>query len=286
MFYKRTCHQKDCIKKIDLHVHTTASDGKYSTKEIIELANVYNISYLAITDHDTVYGIPQEKIYGHTEIIPGIEFSTTLDDREIHILGYYIDINNPGILTEIENLKYARENRMEKIVEKINEIGIDITSKEVRDIAKGGNIGRPHIGLLLVKKGIVNSLDEAFEKYLDKGKPGFVPRYKLSPFAAIKLIKEAKGVAILAHPGLGFPENEFHDMIKCGLCGIEVYHPAHDDKTIDLYLKLAKKHKLIVTGGSDFHGYNDEDWSNLGNTNISEKTIIQLKKISGQYCEI
>lgn len=281
MYYKRTYLAKKGRRKIDLHVHTNASDGKYTIDEIIYLANKHHISYLAITDHDTIAGIPDNNVYGNLEIIPGIELSTVLDEQEVHILGFYIDKNEPNLLAEVNILTNARKMRMNQMIEKANDLGFSITIEDVERIAEDGSLGRPHIGLVMVKKGIVNSLDEAFNKYLNRGKPCFVPRYKLSPNRAIQIITAAHGAAVLAHPGLGFPKNNIDDMIKAGLTGIEVYHPSHDMKANQYFLTLAQENDLIITGGSDFHGHNDEDWLYFGNMRVPEDSIKRLKKVSG-----
>lgn len=266
--------------KIDLHVHTTASDGSYSPRNLVALARSKGIDCLAITDHDTTYGLSEAleagKEYG-MEIIPGIELSTVQENTEIHVLGYYIDPQNLPFQETLDRLVEARDGRARRIVEKLNDLGYPIEFSEVRSKAPHGTMGRPHVALVMMDHGIIRSIDEGFDKYLSPGCPAYVPRMRLTPLEAIHLIKEAGGVPVLAHPGLGCPKVLLTDFVRNGLEGIEVFYPKHSHDEIDYYYYQCKNFNLIMTGGSDFHGHNPEDTAILGNIQVPAETIERLK---------
>ncbi|KXG75816.1 PHP domain-containing protein [Thermotalea metallivorans] len=242
---------------IDMHVHSTASDGVLSPSEIIHWAVRLGLKGVAITDHDTVDGIQEAIVaareYDHFIFIPGIEFSTQQDDHEIHILGYFIDHLHQDILQLTEKIKEDRLQRGIKMIKKLAEIGYEVTFEEVLSLSQDGVVGRPHIGRLLVKKGYVASVQEAFDKLLDKGKAAYVERFKLTPYDAIDTIKKGKGIPVLAHPGLIDRKVNILDIIRNGIQGIEVYHSKHGEADTAYCLNLAKNHGLLVTGGSDYH---------------------------------
>lgn len=263
--------------KIELHVHTTASDGAYNPGKIVELAWEKGVRILAITDHDTTSG--WEEAAGKTlqypvMLIPGIELSTVHEDHEIHILGYYIDPDSDKLQNVLNLLTDARQNRACKIVEKLNKHGIDIAFEDVRKKGSpGGSLGRPHVALALIEQGLVNTVEEAFEKFLNPDRPGYVPRYKLAPYEAIALIKKAKGIPVLAHPGIDCPVELLPSFIEAGLLGIEVFHPQHTQEMEKEFLRLACERNLIVTGGSDFHGHEQDEWRYFGEMPVPAQSI-------------
>ncbi len=266
----------------DLHVHTTASDGVLSPEEVIDIAMKNRLKGIAITDHDTVTGLTIAESYvkkhkNTFEFVPGIEINTDYKDNEVHILGYFIDYNNKEFLTKLNKLKNARYERAIKMIDKLRNMGLILEFATVQKLASGGLIARPHIGQALVNKGYVFSVKEAFEKYLARGKPAYVPRAKYPPQEAINLIKKVGGVAVLAHPGLIKDKGIINEVIQMGIEGLEVLYPEHSPKEIDDFLGICQKNKLLVTGGSDFHGIGDDTTRNrLGCMGIDEKRFNKL----------
>ncbi len=245
------------MKYIDMHVHTTASDGIYSPSQVIDLAIEKGLKGIAITDHDTVEGIGEAIEFAQTKedflMIPGIELSTEERGEEIHILGYMLDYRADKLSNILSTLQNQRILRARQITEKLRSLGAAVTFEEVEAQAGEGIIGRPHIAKILVEKGFVKNTHEAFEAYLAKGRPAFVERFKLTPQEAIDLIKELGGYAVVAHPALIKGNEILHQLIHYGVDGIEVYHPDNHREATAAYLNLAQSHGLLVTGGSDFH---------------------------------
>lgn len=267
------------MKKADLHIHTNASDGALTPSEAVKLAFENNIQVIAITDHDSIEGIEEaiavSNIYG-IEVIPGIEINCEIDLEDIHILGYYINYKDARLSQILAYLMQCREKRTQKIIEALNEQGLYISLKDVKK--EGGKyIGRPHIAKVLLQYGYVKSVKEAFEKYLDRGCPAYVPRAKLSPYDVIGIIKNSGGVPVLAHPGLLKSYDVIPELIKAGLQGLEAYHTKHNFKQIGEIINIARRYNLIITGGSDFH---DVSLSNtIGNVAVSYDAIETLKSI-------
>jgi len=263
-------------------VHTTASDGKYQPREVVRLAAGKGITSLAITDHDTLSGLQEAQAecskYG-LKFIPGIELSTSYAEKEIHLLGYNIDRTSRSLNAALTELQNARRHRIEKMVKKLADSGIPITMQTVQSKSAGSSIGRPHIALVLKELGIVKTIDEGIKNYLSPGCPAYVPRYRLSPFEAIDLIKEANGIPVLAHPGISTPLELIPNLINYGLQGIEVYHPKHTADQIVFYLHfIADTAKsLLITGGSDFHGYEKTDYANFGAMKVPLRSLRILK---------
>lgn len=242
----------------DLHVHTNSSDGLLSYKEVIDLSIKKNLNGISITDHDTISSIEPaihySKVINDFYVIPGIEFGCTYKNEEVHILGYFIDYKSYDIIEMIKKLKESRITRSYKMVENINDLGMELSIDEVRTLTTGDYIGRPHIARALVRKGYINNFDEAFEKYIGFGKPAYAERFKLSIDKTIALIHKVGGIAILAHPGLLKNRNIIKYCISLGIDGLEVIHSKHNKKEIKYFLDIGKKYNLILTGGSDCHG--------------------------------
>lgn len=270
------------MKKIDMHVHTTASDGIFSPMEIVESAKKNGLKGIAITDHDTIEGISEaieaSKKYKDFIVIPGIEFSTIFDEVEVHILGYFIDFNNPKILYITEKMKNHRLERGKRIIEKLQEMDVDITLEDIYKVVEEGVIGRVHIGRVLVNKGYVSSINEAFEKFLKKGRPAYVERFKLTIKEAVDMIEISNGIPVLAHPGLIDKKIKLTTIIEKGIRGIEVYHPKHSMIEKEYYLNLAKKYNLFITGGSDYHDGIVNGLPTVGSTAIPYETIMKMKR--------
>ena len=230
----------------DLHMHTTYSDGKLTPEELVAKAKEVGLSYMAITDHDTVEGIShlyENGLYPARgiHIIPGIEFSAHHPTREIHILGYNIDIYYGELVDKLNDVTEARWTRFSELVEKLQNLGYEIS--------------RSHIGRVLVKKGYFPTVRDAFEAMLMKGKPAYVPHYHLEVEDIIALIKAAGGTPVLAHPKLIGDDTIVEDLCCRGIEGLEVFYPQHDAEDTARYLEMAKRYNLLVTGGSDFHGF-------------------------------
>ncbi|MDI9475910.1 MAG: PHP domain-containing protein [Natronincolaceae bacterium] len=276
------------MRFIDMHVHSTFSDGVYSPGKLVDYAVEKGLSGIAITDHDTVDGIEEAikraGIYKNFIVIPGVELSTEYNNEEIHILGYRIDYKMEYLLEILQRLQDSRSDRATKIINKLKKIGVKISYKDVTKIAGDGAIGRPHIAHSLVQKGYVQTIKEAFIRYLAKGAVAYVPKQKLTPISAINIIKKAGGFSVAAHPGLLKSETTLDYLIDIGIDGIEVYHSKHTTEQSERYLKLAEKHNLIITGGSDFHyppknnRYNSNPDEDLGGIKISLESIKKLLK--------
>ncbi len=249
---------------IDLHVHSTASDGTYTPRELVELAQKEGLKALALTDHDTLEGLAEAQKAAQEirlPLVPGVEISVKFEGPgHCHILGYFIDSETPELKEALELLQKAREERNQKMVQKLQALGIDITLEELAS-ETSGEIGRPHIAALLVRKGVVKHVDQAFEKYLKKGAPAYVPKARLTPEEAFAVIRKAQGLPVLAHPiHLKLSPEELARYLarlkELGLVGIEAYYTDHPPSFVSLCLDLARRFDLLVTGGSDFHGRN------------------------------
>jgi predicted metal-dependent phosphoesterase TrpH len=271
----------DCKRGIaDLHVHTNASDGYYSPHGLVDFAQRKGLQYLAITDHDTTAGLEQiERLRKSSllKIISGIELSTEYEGQEIHILGYCIDYNNIKLQETLNVLAKARKERVEHIVKKLQKAGFSISIEDIKTHSvDAASLGRPHVALALLEKGIVKSISEAFEKYLKKGRIGYVARYRILPQEAISLIIGAGGYPVLAHPGNDFPMELLTFLVKTGLQGLEVFYPQHNDEMQKYYFEIAKRKNLLITGGSDFHGHDSDENPYFGNIPIPASTISRL----------
>jgi len=255
---------------VDLHSHSTASDGTFAPADVMRLAKKSGLTGLALTDHDTIAGIAEaaaeaEKV-GIT-FLPGIEISAVppIDNGTLHILGYGIDPASPILTAMTRALIEARDNRNPQIITRLRELGIDISMDEVLAQANGGVLGRPHIAAVLVRKGVVPTIKQAFNEYLGQGGKAYFDKERLAPRAAISRIRESGGVAVLAHPVQLRTTNDaqleraLKDLVDLGLQGIEVIHSDHSDEMVKKYSKLAERFGLLKSGGSDFHGKNKKD---------------------------
>lgn len=264
----------------DLHVHTNYSDGTMTPEEVVDEAIRFGVSTIAITDHDTVEGVMVAYSYGHGKnlhIIPGIEFSSYLSPSEIHILGYFIDVNNDFLQKVIKQSREDRINRIYAMVEKLRNLQVDIDPQEILTLAGKGSPGRMHVAEIIWKRGYCDSIIESFSKYIGDNKPAYVPKKTLTPQQAIELITDAGGVPVLAHPGLTQRDNVIEDLVKYGLKGIEVYYPTHTPQAIEKYLNMAKKYNLAVTGGSDFHGERKID-SPIAKVTVTGEVVSKLRQ--------
>lgn len=276
----------DIMLYADLHIHSNYSDGRFSPEKIVDLSKRKNIKYIAITDHDTIDSqyIVNDTNIKNISIIPGLEISSQYKDAEIHILAYFIDLENKILRNSLNNIKYSRQERARRIISKLNDLNIDINIEDIDKEDYNKSIGRPHIAKILVNKGLVGSTKEAFQKYLMKNRPAFVERCKIDYKEAIKLILDAKGIPILAHPGEIYRniniENIIKDLKMYGLKGIEVFHPSHSPKTINNFYNLSKKYSMVITGGSDCHGNKMNGEYILGTIGINETLTHKFLKLN------
>lgn len=270
-------------EKTDLHIHTSASDGSATPVEVVEEALRKRLKAIAITDHDVIEGIKPalEAAKGTClEVIPGVEINTEGAGHEVHILGYFINVDNPVFKAQLDFLRNARESRAEKIVRRLQELGIDIEWKRVLEIAGEGSVGRPHIGLAMMEKGYVSSVQEAFQKYVGYGCPAYVPRYKIEPTEAVRIIKSAGGAAVMAHPGLSQRDDLIPELVAAGICGLEVYYPTHTPAQTEYYLNIARQYNLLATGGSDYHGYGPNFRSEMGEITVPYTVAEKLRQFA------
>lgn len=262
----------------DLHTHTTASDGTLSPAEVVRHVWAAGLAGVGITDHDTMGGVKAAEEEGQRlgiQVIPGIEISTEYEGREVHILGYYCSSDSASLAGVLEELRAARKQRLERIVENLRGAGLDISFDQLVIAIGNEAVGRPHIARALVKLGFASSVQEAFEKYLLRGRPGYVPRHKMDPLTAIRCIREAGGVPVLAHPGLVGDDSIITRLVDAGLMGLEVWYPEHTPEQTAHYESMAESLGLIATGGSDFHGKGERE-AELGSVRVPEEFVIRL----------
>ena len=254
--------------RIDLHIHSTASDGSLTPTDIIALAEELNLAAISITDHDTLEGVRQiapADLPKNLHFLTGIEISASPPapfpaKGSMHLLGYGLRLNEPALNNALDRLKTARDHRTPGILARLNRLGFSITLEEVLQCAGEGQAGRPHIAECMVKKGYATDIDDAFNRYLGHGKPAYVDRYRISVEEAIALVRSAGGVPVLAHPGLcgltdlSMLEALVEVLVEAGLMGVEVYYPSHSAAFTGRLIALARKLDLLMTGGTDFHG--------------------------------
>jgi predicted metal-dependent phosphoesterase TrpH len=241
----------------DLHLHSNFSDGTYSPEEVVSQAVLQRLAAIALTDHDTVEGCDRAGAAcgaADIEFLSGTELTAEQDGNELHILGYLVDTQNPRLLSEIAKFQAVRQNRIREMVARLNEMGVPLPVESVFALANCRSPGRPHVARALVKAGLCGSLDEAFERFLKKNRPAWIPKMKISARVAIELIHQAGGAAVMAHPGLSRTDPVIPELAEAGLDGIECFHTKHTPATAAHYLQLAERFHLLVTGGSDCHG--------------------------------
>ncbi|UCE51684.1 MAG: PHP domain-containing protein [Desulfobacterales bacterium] len=253
---------------IDLHIHSTASDGSLTPSEILHQAQKLNLAAIAITDHDSIEGSKsaiRTGISSSIKFLTGVEISAAYPSffpgsGSFHILGYCIRLNDTVLNQTLDKLQRARKSRNPEIIKRLNKLGLPISLEEVREEAAQGQLGRPHIARAMVNKGFVQSIDEAFDTFLATGKPAYVDKYRIQCAEAIAIILGAGGIPVLAHPGLlsTTREEDIDNLIvnlkRIGIQGIEVYYPQHTHQQMNYYADLAERHDLRITGGTDFHG--------------------------------
>ena len=242
----------------DLHLHTLFSDGTFTPEELAAQGARFGLAALALTDHDTVEGCARldlacRELGLHS--IAGAELTAEQDGNEVHILGYFLDAENARLQSSLKKFQGVRQNRIHEMVARLNRLKIPLRAETVFAIANCHSPGRPHVGRALVQGGFCGSLDEAFDRFLKKNRPAYVPKFKISALEAIELVHQAGGLASLAHPGLNRSDEVIPGLAAAGLDGIECFHSKHTPAMTNYYLDIASRHHLLVTGGSDCHGY-------------------------------
>lgn len=272
--------------RADLHIHSTASDGKLTPADVVREAAGRDLSFIALTDHDSIDGIAPARAaasaFPGLRVIPGVEISTDVAEGEVHVLGYFIDYTDAEFNAALDRFKNSRLQRGQKMVAKLEKLGIHLNWQRVMEIAGTSTIGRPHIAQAMLEKGYVTSFKQAFSEYLGHNRPAYVERDKMTPEEAVALIIKAEGLPVLAHPlTLPDPEAMTRELKAAGLVGLEVYYNGYTPEEISRLLTLARRHKLIVTGGSDYHGLDSTETA-IGDVDLPieavEKLIALAKK--------
>jgi len=266
---------------IDLHSHTTASDGQHPPEELLAMAAAAGVKVLAVTDHDTVAGLARAKaaaVAQGIELVPGIELSAFVLGREAHILGHFLNPEDADVSRFADRLRTEREQRMEQMVQKMRTLGFPVRMEDVYAIADKAHLGRPHLARVLVEKGWCVDTKEAFDRFLGDGRPAWVDRYRLEGADAIRLIRNAGGTATLAHPGTSkMNRMEVLTLAREGLSGLEVNHSDHNPSVREKYLALAREFELIATAGSDFHGEKVAPGRHLGTASMPPELFEKLR---------
>lgn len=270
---------------VELHCHTTASDGTLTPAELVGMAVRKGLEALAITDHDTTaaYAPAVQAARGfRLEIIPALEINAERGGLDVHVLGYFLDPSSEPLQRALARLRESRLQRARLMAERLGELGVPVRYERVLEIARGDSVGRPHVARAMVEAGHVPDMAAAFDRFLAVGKPGYVPRRNLSPEDAIQLIREASGVPVLAHPGLIGDDSIVPDLVRAGLGGIEAHYPQHPLPLRQHYVDLAARHGLLVTGGSDYHGPESRHRVDLGAVPLPPDTVGRLREAAGR----
>ena len=269
------------VSLVDLHLHTTASDGSLPYMEVLRAARTVGLQTLAITDHDTVVVLAESIAAGREmgiEVIPGIELSTDNNGQEIHMLGHFIDYTRADFVERLRRFQLSRTNRGQLIAERLTELGMPIAWSRVQEIANGAVIGRPHLAMALVEKGYVANIDEAFRLYLGNDSPAYVDREKISSLDAIALIHSVGGTITMAHPTyVDDLDATLDTLTAAGLDGLECYYGHYSDDVVAGLLEKARAHDLVPTGGSDWHGRDDERHTTIANHWTPPEIVGQLQ---------
>jgi predicted metal-dependent phosphoesterase TrpH len=271
--------------RIDLHMHSNFSDGLNSPAELVRMAAEKHLGAISLTDHDCVDGVNAAIAAGRelgVEILSGVELSCEFEGRDLHVLGYGVEPDHAGFQEMLRRFRETRHNRGLQIIEKLNALGVAVEAEDVIRKSGDGALGRPHIAAVLVEKGMVSNAGEAFDRYLAEGGPAYVPKYKMTPSEAIKYIRMAGGLAFIAHPGI-FLDNvgELYTLLGERFDGIEVQHPKHTPEMSRRLAAIAEKEGLLVSGGSDYHGFTGRDMP-VGALDVRYEVLEAIKRRLGR----
>jgi len=275
------------VSKVDLHIHSTASDGRFSPAEIVHQSVEGGLTTIAISDHDTVDGIvpalEAAEAFPGLKVIPAVEINTDVPSGEAHVLGYFIDYTGHELRSALESLRDSRRERAQKMIAKLRNLGIYIDWPQVQEIAGSGAIGRPHIAQAMLARGYINALREAFTRYISRGGPAYVEREKITPVEAVELILRADGLPVLAHPlTIDNSETMIVQLKAAGLVGLEAYYGSYTVGEINRLVGLADKYNLITTGGSDYHGLDASTETMIGAVDVPVESTERLIALAGQ----
>jgi predicted metal-dependent phosphoesterase TrpH len=266
---------------VDLHTHSNFSDGVHSPAELIAEAVRRGVRTLALTDHDTLDGLPEAKTASANaglEFIPGVELSTEIGPHEVHILGYFVDPADSVLTGALASLATNREERAERMIERLSALGFPVAFERVREIAGPGTLGRPHIARAMIELGYVVNITEAFDRFLANGRPGFIPRERVLPEDAVRLVRRAGAVPVLAHPlTTGDIEATLQRLLPAGLLGLEAFYAEYPSTLQDRLADIARTWDLIPTGGSDYHGPAFKEGRDLGSAPVPYESVEQLR---------
>ncbi len=275
------------MSKVDLHIHSTASDGRLSPAEVVRKSAETGLTVIALADHDTVDGIipalEAAKTFPWLKVMPCVEISTDVSKGEVHVLGYFIDYTHPELQATLRRMRNSRQERAQGMIAKLRNLGLPIEWERVREIAGGGSIGRPHLAQAMLEKGYIASIKEAFTKYISWDGPAYVKREKMTPGEAAKLILRANGLPVLAHPSTFNDQEAMVIELKAsGMVGIEAYYNAYTAEEISRLVSLAERYGLIVTGGSDYHGLDASAETMIGGADVPIESAEQLIALAEQ----
>jgi len=278
---KQSSSKKKTIRA-DLHLHTTSSDGTLSPSAVVERAAAAGLNVIAITDHDTLLGVAEAQQFGRrlgVEVIAGTELSTWSGNEEFHIIGLFVDIMSTALLEQLERIRRARRERVFKIAQRLEAVGVSVSAQEVLELAGHGTATRAHVAQVMADNGLVDDLNQAFIKYLGDSGPAFVPKRFMSVEEALAAIRQAGGVSILAHPGLTDRDLYIPMFAEMGLNGLEAYYPAHTRAQTRHYVDMARRLGLVVSGGSDFHGKRSGD-NALGRVRVPAEHVRRIRAVA------
>ena len=275
------------MSKIDLHIHSTASDGRFSPAEIVRKSASEGLTVIALADHDTVDGImpalEAAEVFPRLKVIPCVEISTDVSAGEVHVLGYFVDYTDHQLLATLEKMRSSRQERARGMVAKLGNLGYNIEWERVQEIAGSGALGRPHIARAMLEKGYIDSLKEAFTRYIGRGGPAYVEREKMTPVEAAELILQTNGLPVLAHPlTIPDPETMVTELKAAGLVGVEAYYDGYTAEEVKRLVSLAAKYDLIASGGSDYHGLDDSTETIIGGADVPIESVEQLEALAEQ----
>lgn len=276
------------MSKIDLHIHSTASDGRHSPEEVVRKAAALGLTIIALADHDSTDGIASAQAaaldFPELTVIPGVEINTDVPDGEAHVLGYFIDHENDELQAVLARLRNSRQERAQKMLAKMADLGIHIEWQRVQELAGSGSIGRPHLAKALLEKGYITSFNEAFTRYIGRNGPAYVERTKITPAEAVALVLRSKGLPVLAHPlTVNDPEALVAELKAAGLVGLEAYYNNYTASETSQLVSLAHKHDLITTTGSDFHGLDSSGETMIGDIEVPQDVAKRLTALVEQW---